>query len=245
MDERAALGPNKFLDIEGGERATTNRIPIKIVSVIQGVGLFLAQLQKPLFPKSGWHYRAMLDFLRTEMHPIKNHDYLIIPKEEADYGMFVFAYNPKEQSWIRLVKINDFFLSIFFSGKVIDIYSGVTVVDVDRGEIFKPQSPLYTWSEESINSAFPDHPGGQLVSHLINSHFTDALLQLLQPELTVACRLKVYVDSGAPRPMIPQAGRKYFTDAEIVAFRKYVEAMEKNNVKFEMTACEDREVRSQ
>ena len=105
MDERAALGPNKFLDIEGGERATTNRIPIKIVSVIQGVGLFLAQLQKPLFPKSKWHYRAMLDFLRTEMHPIKNHDYLIIPKEEADYGMFVFTYNPKEQSWIRLVKI--------------------------------------------------------------------------------------------------------------------------------------------
>ena len=102
MTERGNYGPSKFLYINGGERATANRIPIKITSVVHGVGLFIVQLQRPLFDRRNTSVRAMMAFIKKELPKIQHHQHLQVPKEDIDHGLFVFARNPDESpGWVR------------------------------------------------------------------------------------------------------------------------------------------------
>ena len=102
MTEKGDFGPSNFLFIKGGERATANRIPIKITSIVHGAGLFIVQLQRPLFDRRNSSVKAMMAFIKNELPKIQHHQHLIVPREDIDHGLFVFARNPNESpGWVR------------------------------------------------------------------------------------------------------------------------------------------------
>lgn len=155
----------------------------------------------------------MLKFIENELPKITHHQQLIVPRDDYDYGLFVFAKNPRRSpGWVR--------------GKVINVDDHrISVLDVDNGVIFNPQEPLYLWSEDSVNCAFPDTPGAH---------------NLFLPELTLACRLAVLADADLPRPIIPKNNHQYFSQSEIESFENFVRKMEMERTKFEMSPCESR-----